>query len=54
MNPTTLANGDSHQDAKVLFEKAVQAITDGEYAKSIEFVNKILKEDPSNIDVLIN
>lgn len=54
MNPTTLANGESHQDARVLFEKAVQAITDGEYAKSIEFFNKILKEDPSNIDVLIN
>jgi len=51
---STLAFGDSHLDTSVLFEKAKEAVKVGEYEKSIEYFDKILEQEPSNIDVLIN
>jgi len=51
---STLAFGESHLDTSVLFEKAKAAVKAGEYEKSIEYFDKILENEQSNIDALIN
>jgi len=51
---STLAFGESHLDTNVLFERAKEAVKSGEYEKSIEYFDKILEQEPSNIDAQIN